>query len=173
MTSLNETGDALSMRRAAARRYQPEAVEILFVAEAPPCGGDRYFYFEDVQKHDSLWAELTKALYGNAFGETRLERKKKHEWLNRFREDGYYLVDAVETPEVSPALIRANTGRLIKVIKDIKPKKIILIKATVYENLYKPLRQSGLPVVNERIPFPGSGQQRKFREKMRQALEAI
>jgi hypothetical protein len=45
------------------------------------------------------------------------------------------------------------------------------IKVNVFDLLFESLRQAGLPVADERIPFPGSGQQGRFREKMREALE--
>jgi hypothetical protein len=49
-------GDPAPRRRArAARRYRPEKVDLLLVAEAPPSALDRYFYFEDVSEQDSLF----------------------------------------------------------------------------------------------------------------------
>jgi hypothetical protein len=38
----------------------------------------------------------------------------------------------------------------------------VLIKATVYDAAFEPLAKAGLPVVDEPVPFPGSGQQRRF-----------
>jgi hypothetical protein len=43
-------------RDAAARRYRPETIQLLLIAEAPPSALDRYFYFEDVPDHDSQTA---------------------------------------------------------------------------------------------------------------------
>ena len=165
-----ESHHPIDKRRAASQRYKPDKVSTLFIAEAPPCADDRYFYFENVPEQDSLWIELTKAIYKDEFGETKKERPRKGAWLRRFCADGHYLIDAVETPEVDAQCIKSNVRRLIKVIRDIDPEKIILIKVTVYENLYRILREQGLPVVNERIPFPGSGQQKKFRQAMQRAL---
>jgi hypothetical protein len=39
---------------------------------------------------------------------------------------------------------------------------VILIKATVYDVAFYALREARLPVVDERVPFPGSGQQKRF-----------
>ena len=45
-------------RREAARRYKPEQIDTLLVAEAPPTALDRYFYFDDVQTQDSLFRHV-------------------------------------------------------------------------------------------------------------------
>ena len=65
-------------------------MRVLFVAEAPPASLDRYFYFAGVSRHDSLWACTMRALYPD-FGETRHERSRKAEWLQRFSADGCWL----------------------------------------------------------------------------------
>ena len=53
--------DVFSYRSAAAK-YRPKHVRVLFVAESPPTRRKderaRYFYFEDVEKADQLWAGL-------------------------------------------------------------------------------------------------------------------
>lgn len=36
-----------------------------------------------------------------------------------------------------------------------------------------PLRAAGLDVADERVPFPGSGQQRRFIDGMARALRAV
>ena len=168
-----ENQDYLSKRKAAAQSYKPKKVETLFIAEAPPCKEDWYFYYEDVRKQDSLWIELTKAIYKTDFGETRFERTRKDYWLKRFCDDGYFLIDAVETPTVSPSIIQDNAPKLIKRIKEIDPEGIVLIKKSVYENLYQRLNREGFLVMNKMIPFPGSGQQVKFRSAMSEALYII
>jgi hypothetical protein len=50
---------------------------------------------------------------------------------------------------------------------------VITIKVNVCEFAQQPLRAAGLHVVDERIPFPGSSQQRRFLETMGAALESI
>jgi hypothetical protein len=37
-------------------------VRLLLVAEAPPAALDRYFYFEDVPRHDSLFRYVARAI---------------------------------------------------------------------------------------------------------------
>jgi hypothetical protein len=82
------------------------------------------------------------------------------------------LIDAFKEPFTSNQprkerieRIRSKSSLLIDEVKAISPDQIVLIKATVFEALCGALRAAGLPVVNtESLPFPGSGQQRKFRE---------
>lgn len=50
---------------------------------------------------------------------------------------------------------------LVKRVKTLAPEKVILIKTTVYDAAFRALREPGVPVVDERIPFPGSGQQKR------------
>jgi hypothetical protein len=50
---------------------------------------------------------------------------------------------------------------------------VIAIKANVCDLTQQPLRGAGLHVVDQRIPFPGSGQQHRFLEAMGVALDSI
>jgi hypothetical protein len=52
------------LREAAARKYLPERVDLLLVAEAPPAADDRYFYFEHVQSNDWLFLGVAEVLLG-------------------------------------------------------------------------------------------------------------
>mgnify|MGYP001239581052 CR=1 FL=1 len=54
----------LAKRRAAARKHQPDHIKLLLVAEAPPCDGERYFYYPDVEQHDWLYRYVWQALSG-------------------------------------------------------------------------------------------------------------
>jgi len=46
----------------------------------------------------------------------------------------------------------------------------VLIKSIVHDAAYSALRDAGLPVIDERIPFPASGQQKRFLETFRSAV---
>ena len=164
----------LSPYEEAAARYAPSRTRVLFVAESPPASLNRYFYYPDVKQGDSLWLELMKALYPNEFGETREERPRKHEWLDRFRADGYRLIDAVKEPgSTTVATIRGNAARVIEQIREIGPDQVVLIKATVWKGLCHPLRNAGIPVANEELlPFPGSGQQQKFQAGFQELVKS-
>ena len=164
----------LSQYEEAAARYTPSETRVLFIAESPPASIDRYFYYPDVREHDYLWVGLMKALYLDAFGETKDERKRKHDWLQRFQRDGYQLIDAVKEPgHTTVRTIRRNADRVIEEIGEIGPRQVVLIKAPVYKGLFRPLTEAGVPVVDQgSLPFPGSGWQREFHDLFRELVES-
>lgn len=160
----------------ARNRYKPRQISMVLIVEGPPDSLDRYFYFEDVKKHDSLFLEIMGVLYP--------EQKKrylasgrdsilKEELLESFMEDGYWLIDLSEVPcslvdvpleDYVPSLVERLENQIDK------QTPIILIKANIYDLLYTLLVEKGYNVCNERIPFPGSGQQGVFREKFSRAV---
>lgn len=159
----------LRIRAAAAGKYRPEQVRLLLVAEAPPCTQERYFYFEDVQTHDWLFRYVCIGL----FGETP-RRDNKAEFLERLREAGVFLIDLSVAPLADgapPATLRACVGGIVERCRGLEPGTIILIKSSVYDLCYEVLKAAGLPVVDERMPFPASGQQRKFLEGFGRGVE--
>jgi hypothetical protein len=112
----------------------------LFVAESPPQSSDRYFYFENVKRHDWLWIALMKALYPSEWGYAAQERPRKPQWLTKFQNSGFRLVDAVKEPISGShrrrvALIKAAAPALIAEIRAIAPDRIVLIKKSVHEAL--------------------------------------
>jgi hypothetical protein len=153
-------------RRAAAERYRPEHISTLLVAEAPPLALDRYFYFEDVPTQDSLFRYVAEGILG-----TKPDRDGKPAALAGLRDRGFFLIDFSEEPiergaRLSPTLVPGLVERAVV----LKPDRVILIKTSVYDLAYHSLAAAGLRVVDQRIPFPGSGQQVKFREAFAYAL---
>jgi hypothetical protein len=163
---MDERERALSRRARAARKYRPNEIDLLLVAEAPPASVDRYFYFEKVREQDSLFRYVIRGILG-----VEPRRDNKAELLGHLRDAGVYLIDlsqvptdASRLPEEVPSLIRRS--------RRLAPHRIILIKTTVYDAAFARMRDAGLPVVDERIPFPGSGQQRNFEAAFKRALRA-
>ena len=167
----------IKARYAKARnRFKPREIKMLFIVEGPPDNLDRYFYFEDVKQHDSLFLEIMGVLYPEQKKQYLASRRDtflKEELLETFKEDGYWLLDLSEIPcsivdvpleSYIPSLLE----RLEKQIDKSTP--IILIKANVYDLCYELLSAKGYNVYNDRIPFPGSGQQRVFRQKFGRAV---
>lgn len=158
-------------------RYKPRDIKVLIIVEAPPCALDRFFYFEDVKTQDSLFLEIMGILYPRdkeLYLRSKRDTSMKEQLLERFRADGFWLLDLYELPtdyidvkDADPAqdLIR----RIEKAISG--DPDMILIKANVYDICYSKLRDAGYRVIDERIPFPGSGQQGVFRDKFQRALQ--
>jgi hypothetical protein len=158
--------DARRRREQAAALCRPADVQLLLVAEAPPSAPERYFYFEDVREHDSLFRYVARAITGQ-----EPTRTSKAELLAQLRERGVFLIDLKQDP-IDGSPLATEVEGLIERIREIRPDSIILIKASVYDAAFDPLRRAGLPVVDERVPFPGSGQQRRFEEAFARALKA-
>lgn len=142
-------------RRKAAERYKPESIDLLLVAEAPPAVLDRYFYFTHVRDHDSLFRYVCRVLLADP------SRDGKEQLLVALRDRGVYLIDLRETP-VDDTPLTTYVPALIERCRKLVPRRIVLIKATVYDAAYHQLKAAGLPVSDVRVPFPGSGRQRQF-----------
>jgi hypothetical protein len=157
---------SLSQRQAAAAKYKPDPVRLLLVAEAPPCAPDRYFYFEHVPTHDWLFRYTWQGLTG-----TKPDSARKAEYLATLRDAGVFLIDLHEQNIAKPNLadLLPSVPGLVDRCRSLHPERIVLIKATVYDAAHAALRSAGQPVVDERIPFPSSGQQKRFLETFKRA----
>lgn len=165
--STSLTSDQVSARRRrsqAALKYKPATVDVLLIAEAPPNALDRYFYFEDVREQDSLFRYVVRGVLG-----VEPSREEKAKLLAASRDAGVFLIDVSVDP-LSGTPLAGFVPDLTVRAQRAEPKKVVLIKATVYDAAYCSLRAAGLPVVNRRVPFPGSGQQKRFATAFAAAL---
>ncbi len=170
---------------AARKSYLPtDGIRVLFVAEATPADPRRFFYFEQVTTHDGLYLAMMRTLYEDASElDAPVLRRRKREFLQRFKADGYYLIDASASPmppgansstkrkllvESLPALLETACGL-------ITPEtEVVLISSPVYDVCCNPFRSAGINVVNsEAIDFPASGRQAHFRRKLSRALDSF
>jgi hypothetical protein len=143
-------------RAAAAARYRPAQVDTLLVAEAPPSAPDRYFYFEHVPSHDSLFRHVVQAVLGEK------PSRDKVPYLDELRERGWFLVHLAEDPFRDRAVLPPLVPDLLARCEELAPRRVVLVGAPLYDLVYRPMMRAGLPVVDVRLPFPGSGQQRRF-----------
>jgi len=140
----------------------------LLVAEAPPCATDRFFYFDELApKGDWLFRYVWEGLTGR-----KPEKAKKPANLAALRDAGVYLIDLHEDNISKPsnADLKPRVPGLIDRCRSLRPQRIVLIKASVYDVAFEPMRAAGLPVVDARLPFPASSQQLKFLEGFRRIL---
>ena len=160
----------------AREQFRPEEVTILFIAEAPPCADDRFFYFTEVNKGDSLFLYVIRTVFPDLWDiPTKELRGMKEELLYRFQEEGFYLEDSLSFP-----LPKGTTSsQKLKMIKEGKEQlhhkikhfqssaKLVLLSSSVFKANYDYLKALVYNILNDTtIPFPGSGQQNKFKEQI-------
>jgi hypothetical protein len=164
------------------KRYRPTHIRVLLIAESPPPAAEiqssRHFYrSEKARTDDRLFTNTIRALYPEtaSLPEPELEQYKKT-WLQRFKADGWYMIEALETSQhhgVTKAQRQARISEslphlLERVRKLAAPDtKIILIKSNVFEIAAEPLRQAGFAVLNtELVDYPGHFNQHAYRDKL-------
>lgn len=157
-------------RAAAAKRYEPDRVRLLLVAQAPPEADDRYFYFTNVPTQDTLFRSVARALLPH----TEPTRTNKAFLLAQLQEQGVFLIDLKPDPivnsRVSLSELRPHVPVLLDRVAELEPDRIILIKADVYDAAFPALAAADLPVSRVRVPFPSYGQQDKFKVAFGRAL---
>lgn len=147
-----------------------------------PWDPNRFFYFESVHEKDYLYIETMNVLHTDR-SEDNFRPPNKAWYLQRFKDDGFYLIDVFDTPidgeirnRIRKEWVLANQEEVLRKMERLKPSitdetRIILIKASVYE-LDLILRSAGYNVANTNmIPFPSTGHQMEYREEMTQVLE--
>ncbi len=155
--------------------YLPYKINFLFVLESPPYPSDGillFFYnLKTPSKKDTLFKLFIRAIYN-------IKYKKgddKHKLLLEFKNDGYFLLDAVGYPinrdingiEVKDEKIKCseidnNKSILLEQLKQFKKQglldensKLVLIKKSVFNTIYEFLNEMGFPPVNkEKINYP-------------------
>jgi hypothetical protein len=161
----NDESKARARRELAAREYKPDPVDLLLAAEAPPSALERYFYFSDVREQDSLFRYVCRVLL-----DREPTREGKGDLLAELRDRGVFLIDLQQEPRDGTPLSEF-VPELVERCERLNPGWIVLIKTTVFDAAYPALALAGLPVSAVRVPFPGSGQQRRFLEAFGRARE--
>jgi hypothetical protein len=134
----------LSLRR----RYQPERLRLVIVAESPPVSG-RYFYNPDGSLSEPLFTAMIRYL--------NLSPSTKDTGLREFQRRGWLLVDA--TYEPVDAMTASSRDRVIARdyqslccdLKNLIPDRsvpLVLIKANVCRILEPKLAKEGFNVLN-------------------------
>lgn len=168
----------LPKRQQTWQQYVPSKVTALFIAEAPPAE-DRYFYYPESSQHDHLFTNMMRAVFPELENVPVQElRANKPQLLQRFKDSGYLLIDAIEqripssTPEPQRiALIRSGEDDLIRRASKLQGDfPAYTMKHSVFEGLSNKAKSSLRVANSETIPFPSNGHQRKFLVKLRKAL---
>jgi len=155
-------------------RYLPPHPKIIFVLESPPKSG-LYFYKPDGLVSEPLFIAMMKDVL-------EIKPSTKDEGLREFATRGFLLLDATYTPVNHPHLSPRERDQLIlndlpllldELRKCAAPDtKLVLVKANVCRLLDSTLTGYRFAVLNQgrTVPFPSTGQQKKFREVVRQVL---
>ncbi len=169
-----------SERRA---RWKPDHVMLLLIAEsAPDDGGDianrRFFYDDNLTGKDGLFRQVVRALYDNPALQSGPHEKTP--WLERLKSDRVYLIDLApvpvnyHSPSERAAALQRNIEATVAHAAELAPGGVVLVKQNVFDLLQRPALGAGLPLLHDvMIPFPGSGQQKRFRERFADALARL
>jgi hypothetical protein len=117
-----------------------------------------------VPTQDSLFRYVARAIL-----KVEPTRQNKAELLAGLRDKGVFLIDLKRDPVDGGSLATEVPG-LVRRVRRLAPEKIIVIKSSVFDLVRDGLLDAGLPLVDERVPFPGSGQQRRFESAFARAL---
>lgn len=153
-------------------KYLPEILRIIFILESPPASG-KYFYDETGSTTEPLYNEMMKALH--------YKPVDKKDGLEYFKNQGFILVDSTYKPvnkmknKEREATILSDFRNLIDDLENIngKESQLFLIKANICRLLEDKLKLKGFRVLNEGIvvPFPSSGQQKRFHIEIAKILK--
>jgi hypothetical protein len=150
--------------------YRPATVRVLFVGESPPANGT-FFYFGK-----SNLAQYTHEAFERVYGQTT----DPQEFLEAFRERGFYLVDLCQTPvnrlvkRARRAARRAGVEELTGMLRELRPDRIVVVMKAIEPAVMKAVEAAGLqgtPV--DVLPFPAYGHQREYVEKLAALLKRI
>lgn len=149
--------------------FRPDSLRVVFVGESAPDpgAGSKRFFYSDSLTHDNLFRGLMLALYD--VGKDELAGRKV-QWLQRFQQDGFWLVDVAERPinHLSPRerqrIRREAAPRLAQAIADAHPSHgVVVCHAATFEDFIPAARQQRLRVLHdEPIRFPLGNWRRDF-----------
>lgn len=147
--------------RKQSEKYIPKHIKCLLIAESPPIKRENFFYADDSEKGNQMFFyNIIMTIYNERY---KKDIAIKKNLLNKFKEDGFYLIDAVEHPinNIGNAeramVISGEIQNLIGRIRDFNQKgivngntKIILIKKLVCKILLEPLQGSKDIIFNKK-----------------------
>ena len=174
---LPESSDSGAWYEKLRERYRPERVRYLLIAESPPDPGDgkRRFFYSPALTIDNLYRSVAQAVYGER---DDIDLRDKPAVLDRLRQDGFWLIDAVEYPvnklanSARARAIEEGVPRLIERCIELAPEcGVIVCHSKVYEATARALQDAGVAILHdEALPFPLGNWRARFVEGFRRAL---
>jgi hypothetical protein len=142
------------------RSFRPQRITTLFVGESAPYG-ENFFYRENSQ----VYAHMKEAFGG------------EKNFLEQFKAKGYFLDDLILQPvnqmdrRIRRQLRFENITSLAERISDYRPANVVILMMAIEPMVRDAVAKAGLsdcPVYA--TPFPGNGQQRRFRLRMKEII---
>jgi hypothetical protein len=150
-------------RKAAAAKYQPKTVKLLFVVDAPPAEG--YFYFERAPL-DSLFDDLVQVLF-----EEPPVAGDRTPYLKELRRRGIFLVELKpDAPLEKGESLAPYADWLPTRVEVLDPAHVLLLGGAVHDAAFEKLKKAGVPVENTRVAFREGGDRKEARGQLREAL---
>jgi hypothetical protein len=153
----NEDMEAVEAARA---RFRPERITTLFVGESAPFSGDFFYYGSSAMTRHMQ--RVVEASLGGGGGD----------FLERFKAYGWYLDDLVLTPvnDLRGSLRKAKwlgaQGSLADRIAEYRPLAIVSLLLSIRSIVDDAATAAGSTAPRFAVPFPGMGQQMRFRTAM-------
>ena len=161
--------------KAIRNKFKPEKISLIFLFESPLHDGG-YFYDHKSLKSDVVFKPMMKLI---DFKYNFLNEQIKIQGLKKFKESGYFTVEATYQPVntitnegVKNNLILKNSEGLIKDLKSINAHKeqtpIIIVRSNLFKLYNQKLLKEGFNVINESIivPFMANNKEDKFHRKI-------
>jgi hypothetical protein len=150
-------------------KYRPKKIKLIILAESPPVSG-KYFYDETGKTSEPLFSALMKSMV--------YKPKDKKDGLAYFQKRGFILVDATYHPvnhlsgKTRDIAIMGDFQLLIDDLNELCGADdilLLLIKANICRMLEDKLLLNKFKVINDGVvvPFPSTGQQKRFQEKIK------
>lgn len=134
-------------------RYKPAHVETLFVGESSPAQGTHFY------RANSNLYRATRTAYAEALGEDAVPSGEA--FLQFFADYGAWLVDLADRPvnRLSKterwATVEAGIPRLAKLLRSERPKRVVVVKRDIQDQVRRALDMAGLAhVALLALPFP-------------------
>ena len=173
------TTQTLKKKYAAERKkYKPNEIRVLLIAESPPSSRG-YFYSETTIGKDHLFRETMKALEFWPINRPMGKGCDKRPMLKQFRSIGIFLIDICELPvdKLQTRQRRISTiqgaSTLPHRVRDLDPRRILIVKKTIFRPVRQALSDAGFEkrILNTSpVPFPSHGNQKKFRTMVRRLV---
>jgi hypothetical protein len=158
-------------------RYRPARLRYLLIGESPPDPGEgaRRFFYSPPLSIDNLYRAVAESVYGT---ESDVDLRDKPSVLRRLQEDGFWLIDAVDSPVnklEGPArrkAVKAAVPRLVERCLELAPEcGVIVCHGKVFALAAPALREAGVTLLHdEPLPFPLGNWRARFVAGFREAL---